>query len=188
MQPRNFMLPLTGALVVVALGVLLVRVGAQPAMQPDADALARAQAEFQRRQQAPAPATTPAFESSPKARVVASASDERDDATAPSIAAEAPAIALPPTIERGEPVASADLTTAMDETNALYDRRDYEGAMEAALELLEREPQNSRMLRVVVSSACMMGEIEVAKAHNERLPERDQMQMRRRCERYGFEL
>ena len=82
----------------------------------------------------------------------------------------------------------AEFDTKMDETNRLYDRRDYEGAMTQAKELLSQQPGNVRMLRVIVSSACIMGDEQEASSYFEQLPLRHQRQMQRRCKRYGMEL
>lgn len=83
---------------------------------------------------------------------------------------------------------SVDFDTRMQEANKLYDRRDYEGALGLAKELLQETPGNVRMLRVAVSSACMMGDEQTARAYHEQLPARHQLQMQRRCERYGVTL
>lgn len=76
----------------------------------------------------------------------------------------------------------------MDEVNLYYDRGEYDAALEAALKVLEETPKNVRMLRVAVSSACMMGEAGQANELWARLPERDQKQIAIRCSRYGVTL
>jgi hypothetical protein len=78
-----------------------------------------------------------------------------------------------------------EVATAMDEVNRLYDRSDYDGAQQGALRILERMPGNIRMLRVVVSSACMMGEPDKAQKYWIELPEHDRAQMTTRCSRFG---
>lgn len=83
---------------------------------------------------------------------------------------------------------SAELQSQMREVNRLYDRRDYEGALAAAKEMLAVKPGNVRMLRVVVSSACVMGNEEEARASYKQLPPRHQRQMARRCSRYGVDM
>ena len=69
----------------------------------------------------------------------------------------------------------------MDEANRLYDQREHDAAQEAALKVLERSPGNIRMLRIVVTTACMMGETDKAQRHWSELPERDREQMATRC-------
>jgi hypothetical protein len=46
-------------------------------------------------------------------------------------------------------------------------------------------PGNVRMLRLVVSSACMMGEPDKAQKYWIELPEHDRAQMTTRCARFG---
>ncbi len=77
-----------------------------------------------------------------------------------------------------------ELASAMTESNKMYDRGDFEGARALALKLLDREPDNVRMLRVVVSSSCIMGDADVAAKLWTRLPPADQAQMSQRCARY----
>lgn len=84
--------------------------------------------------------------------------------------------------------AKGQLDKRMSETNRMYDRRDYEGAMAQAREILAEAPGNVRMLRVVVSSACIMGDEQVAREHYGKLPPRHQRQMDRRCSRYGMKF
>jgi hypothetical protein len=77
------------------------------------------------------------------------------------------------------------LSQAMDEANRLFDRQEHDAAQEAALKILERSPGNVRMLRIVVTTACMMGETDKAQRHWDQLPERDREQMSTRCGRFG---
>ena len=84
--------------------------------------------------------------------------------------------------------ASPDQATQMDEANKLYDQGDYDGAQKQALRVLEQLPDSVRMRRIVVSTACMGGDNEVASKHYALLPARDQGDMTRRCERYGVSL
>jgi hypothetical protein len=81
-----------------------------------------------------------------------------------------------------------NLRSQMNDANRLYDKGQYEDARDAALEILEGNPKNVRMLRIVVSSSCIMGEPEPATKHYLELPRRDQRQMARRCKRYGVEF
>jgi hypothetical protein len=81
----------------------------------------------------------------------------------------------------------------LDEEMALaskyYDGNDYEAAQKQALRVLAKEPENIRMLRVVVSSACMMGDADTATKYFPSLPAgRDQRDMVKRCSRYEITL
>jgi hypothetical protein len=44
------------------------------------------------------------------------------------------------------------------------------------------------MLRIAVSTACIMGDVDKARRYNEILPAADQEQMRARCSKFGLEL
>ena len=91
--------------------------------------------------------------------------------------------ATPPELE-GKP-----FVTKVKEARRLYGRRRYEQAYALAVELLEEEPRNRRVLRVVVASACIMAMPDEAAKYYERLSlPRDRRQMHRRCQAYGVEL
>ncbi len=88
--------------------------------------------------------------------------------------------AVQPTIDPDNP----EWVSAMTESNKAYDRGDYDGARSLAMKLLGKDPGNIRMLRVVVSSSCIMGDADVATQYYSRLPAGDQAQMADRCSRY----
>lgn len=82
-----------------------------------------------------------------------------------------------------------DLDARLLEANKAYDRKDFEGARALALKLLQDEaPGNVRMLRVVVSSSCILGEGDVAQKYASELPQFDKDQMTTRCAQYGVAL
>jgi hypothetical protein len=87
---------------------------------------------------------------------------------------------MQPPIDPDQP----ELASAMTEANKAYDRGDYEGARQMADKILSREPGNVRMLRVIVSSSCILGEAEYATKYWNLLPPADQQQMAIRCARY----
>ena len=66
---------------------------------------------------------------------------------------------------------------AMDEANRLYDRQEHDVAQEAALKVPRALAWQYPMLRIVVTTACMMGETDKAQRHWSELPERDREQM-----------
>ncbi len=90
------------------------------------------------------------------------------------------------------PVASSNGPPEQDErtaeVSAAYDRGDYQAAQEKALAVLADSPRNIKMLRVVVSTSCMFGEMDRARELNARLPRKDQEDMKKRCKRFGEEL
>jgi hypothetical protein len=79
-----------------------------------------------------------------------------------------------------------ELLAAREEANRLYDRQDYEQAISVAEKVLSKAPDDIRMLRVVVSSSCQMGDADKAKKYWAALPEHDKNQMTRRCQRFGI--
>lgn len=87
--------------------------------------------------------------------------------------------------EKGDPALNPDFDAAMLEANKLYDRHNYEDARQLALKLLERQPGTVRMMRVVVSSSCILGDGETAQKYWTQLPDFDRSQMTTRCERFG---
>jgi hypothetical protein len=101
-----------------------------------------------------------------------------DSRVAPALAEDSP----------GETSPDVNLDAAMDEANKFYDHSDYEAASKQALRVLEKHPDNVRMLRIVVSSACMMGDADMATKYFATLPARDQGDMAKRCARYEIPL
>ena len=73
-----------------------------------------------------------------------------------------------------------------DEANKLYDAGDYDGAGKLAQTLLTTDPSNTRMLRIAVSSACVMSDNDTAQKYVGRLLGSDRDQMVSRCARYGI--
>ena len=77
-------------------------------------------------------------------------------------------------------------SAAFDEANRAYDRGDFENARAMANKLLTKNPGNVRLMRIVVSSACMTGDTsDTVAATFRQLPPNDRDQMRVRCERYN---
>ena len=95
-------------------------------------------------------------------------------------AAPAPAAREPSEAERQK------LELLMDEVSRAYDQGDFELAKARALEALAHAPTNVRMLRIVVSASCLLGDPVEAKQAYQQLPARDRADMERRCARYGI--
>ncbi len=74
----------------------------------------------------------------------------------------------------------------MDQANKAYDRQDYEEAKSIAGNVLAKVPTNSRMLRIMVSSACLEGDQALAQQYYVQLPKADRLQMKQRCDRAGI--
>ena len=76
----------------------------------------------------------------------------------------------------------------MAEANKAYDRGDFDEAKSIANKVLAKLPGNPRMLRILVSVACIDNDAGAAQAAYQQLPAPDQAQMRTRCSRYGIDL
>jgi hypothetical protein len=100
-----------------------------------------------------------------------------------------PTPTAPPDLPAGEdnlPKANPKLEEMMSEANRAYDEQDFDEARAIAGKILGKQPGNIRMLRVIVSSACIQGDKDVAQKFFEKLPKFDRDQMKTRCDRYGI--
>jgi hypothetical protein len=77
------------------------------------------------------------------------------------------------------------LDAIMDQANHAYDKGDFDEAKAIAGKVLSKEPTNVRMLRIMVSSSCILGDNADAQKYYEALPKYDRDQMKTRCDRYG---
>ncbi len=77
------------------------------------------------------------------------------------------------------------MDAVMAEANKAYDKGDFDEAKGIALKVIAKEPTNVRMLRIVVSAACIDGDSAEAQKHYQVLPAGDREQMKVRCARYG---
>jgi hypothetical protein len=82
--------------------------------------------------------------------------------------------------------ANPKLDAIMDQANKAYDHQDYEEAKSIAANLLAKQPTNTRMLRIMVSSACLEGDQALAQQYYVQLPKADRLQMKQRCDRAGI--
>ena len=73
----------------------------------------------------------------------------------------------------------------MELANKAYDSQDFDQAVAIAGKILAKDPNNVRMLRVMVSANCIQGDSVIAQQHYEKLPQFDREQMKERCDRYG---
>jgi hypothetical protein len=186
---------LTAAAALVALGgiYLLVQVRASGASAPSATAVAEAAARHARTAPPntrhdegpgiPRPDRTPDAGSAKRGRFakpdIAAFGGGTFNARPGGETADPPAVADD---------ANPDFEIAMSETNKLYDRQQFDEARTMALKLLEKKPGTVRMLRVVVSSSCVLGDEATAKKYAGELPEADRDQMATRCERFDIKL
>jgi hypothetical protein len=87
-------------------------------------------------------------------------------------------------LKEREPV-NPKLDAVMDQANKAYDRQDFDEAMDIAKKVLRVQPDNVRMLRVMVSANCIAGDPAEAQQYYTKLPKFDRAQMKTRCDRYG---
>jgi hypothetical protein len=92
-----------------------------------------------------------------------------------------PALTPPP----DEQTVNLKLDNLMELANKHYDTQDFDQASAIASKVLVKDPNNVRMLRIIVSANCIQGDSTIAQQHYERLPKFDRDQMRTRCDRYG---
>jgi len=92
-----------------------------------------------------------------------------------------PTIGSPLSSARGNP----KLESLMDEANKAYDRGEFDEAKSLATKALVKMPANARMLRILVSTACIEGDSNEAQRHYNQLPPSDRAQMKVLCDRYG---
>jgi hypothetical protein len=81
--------------------------------------------------------------------------------------------------------AGLKLDNMMELANKSYDSQNFDDAIAIAQKVLAKDPNNVRMLRIVVSANCIQGDSVVAQQAYEKLPAADREQMRARCDRYG---
>ena len=84
--------------------------------------------------------------------------------------------------------ANPKLDAIMDQANKAYDHQDFDEAKAIAGKVLSKMPNNVRMLRIMVSSSCIDGDVAVAQKYYPNLPKFDRDQMKVRCDRYGVTL
>ncbi len=93
------------------------------------------------------------------------------------------------TVSAERPGANIDIKKdeMMASANKAYDHGDSDEAMVIAKRVLSNDPTNTRMLRIMVSSSCILGDSSVAQQHYLALPAggNDRADMKKRCDRYG---
>jgi thioredoxin-like negative regulator of GroEL len=106
--------------------------------------------------------------------------DELRPTQAPPPTGDAPALA-------GDVPDKADprFQMLLAEANKAYDRQDFDEARSIATRALAKDPTNTRMLRIMVSSHCIEGDSASAQTYYDKLPEFDRQQMAKRCATYG---
>ena len=89
------------------------------------------------------------------------------------------------TAEGDDTKVNLKVDSMMELANKAYDSQDFDQAIAIAGKVLTKEPNNVRMLRIMVSANCIQGDNALAQQHYEKLPKFDREQMKSRCDRYG---
>jgi hypothetical protein len=175
--------------VIGAVVVLALKVRARPERAASDKAVAKAEEQFRKQERLASPVLDRA-----NARAAA-ANEPAPAAPPPPRPAPVPREVSPESATYSDPAFSSirmppddDLKARMDAAHRLFDTGEYPAAEEAALAILEGSPRNVKMLRIVVSTACAMGNVERAKEYYAQLPSKDQEQMRKRCKKWTVDL
>ena len=179
MSPKSLAL-VAGGIAVFAIAVyLFIEVRATPA-QADPDHVVAA------RTPQPSHDTTPNPESTKPPEIHLSRPIPPTPAAVPS---PTPLPGTGPEIPREQPPDETKVNLKMDNmmelANKAYDRQDFDEATAIAGKILSKDPTNTRMLRIMVSSNCIQGDSGIAQQYYEKLPKFDREQMKTRCDRYG---
>jgi len=198
---KTTLLVASGVLVMAAIAYLFmdVRAAAAPVPQKKLDeAMERSKTTARARDTAPSAANMddpwsrakaePVTEAKVGAGTIAivesdAAAIEPEPTQAPEYRPATPGEASTPNLD-GDP--RLETSNAKDEANRQYDKQDFEGAIATAMKVLDKDPGDIRMLRVLVSSACQLGDADRAKQFYAQLPPHDQSQMARRCSRMNI--
>lgn len=192
-EQRSLVLVALGGAAVVALLIGLVVQVRKPPPEVDAARLAEASARHRAARPAAAspsrPSTASSSSSAPSVTIKPDDEHPAEGRPAPTRPfSTAPAGLAPMGLAAAEPQPAADRALRQRAATAAYDRGDYAAAADEARAVLADDPTNVRMLRVAASSECVLGEADQAKVHFDRLPERDQKDIRKRCAKYGIEF
>jgi hypothetical protein len=172
---RHVLLLALAGLVMVAGVYLFIQVRPQTVWpeatpQPHAPGTREAQVPQPQPEQVRAPPHIGSVRQAEPVAVPAGSSEPEEPSTDDTIAA----------LERANP----KLDAIMDQANKHYDKGEYEDAKAIAGKVLATQPTNIRMMRIMVSSACMDGDVPVAQKWFEQLPKADREQMKVRCAKY----
>lgn len=83
----------------------------------------------------------------------------------------------------------AEMLEQIEEVDLLYDRSDYAGAVARARAALEKRPNTTRLLRVLVPSSCILGDADTARTYYTQLrSETDRRYVQEICGRYDIQF
>jgi len=119
---------------------------------------------------------------------VAAPSRPSSPTNGPASASDPPSLAASDDAEVNER-ANPSLDAIMDRANKAYDHQEWDEAKAIAGKVLAKQPNNVRMLRILVSIACIESDVASAQKNFEQLPKPDRDQMKLRCDKqYGVAL
>lgn len=168
---------MAGAFAILAVGVyLFLEVTAPPTPAKPTTTVSARPSQITEHSQVTAPTPTP-----PAPTPRAPTTTQPQPPTQPQLGS-AP---IEPTPPPDETKVNLKLDNMMELANKAYDRQDFDEASAIAGKILQKDPDNVRMLRVMVSSNCIGGDSGIAQQYYERLPKFDRDQMKQRCDRYG---
>ena len=181
MQTRTLAMTVAGALVAGGLAYMLYSLSsseAKPAKSQPAKSVAKdpepAATRIKRRLPQPKPPEQEAPEPPPEPEKPFAVIEERPDIRVEGIDNERDL---------------AEVLEAVTETHVLYDKSDYAGAIAKAKSVLERQPKNTRMLRIVVSSSCIIGDEDTARDYYAKMyTDTDRKHVETVCAQHKVEL
>lgn len=199
MAVRTTLLALSSVLVLGGLVYVAVEVRAKPldgTIVPTTTATHAAEPEADATSGSGHPAPRPRGRAGSAGSSIAAGARGADNDRAPALGAAAadglrlPGAGRPGTLagggagDDGEP---ADLTgSRAGEASRLYDQREYDEAIKLSQAILASEPDNVRVMRVLISSACASGDVGLANTYYAKLTRvKDKRDMKKRCERFG---
>lgn len=115
----------------------------------------------------------------------------RDDRVAGTGVSAPPAPSIASDEESSDETAAAldrpnpKIDAIMDQANKHYDKGEWEDAKLIAAKVLTKQPNNVRMMRIMVSASCVDGDVGVAQKWFDQLPKPDREQMKVRCDKYA---
>ena len=202
MPVRHIVLAATSVAVLGALVFLLVEVRASPQIEIPEAALAEARARYQRHQSAAerpvVSADVPAPPRRPPPRPAVANPATPDPAAPPPAMPPVPPDEMDPAtaaaVERMEQLRDREemrpeIRERRERLRAYYEEGNFEMALREARSLLPDAPTNRYVMRTAVTSACALGQQEIAQSYYGQLfRDEDRRIVRVRCARYGIEF
>ena len=78
-----------------------------------------------------------------------------------------------------------ELINRVNDMHISYRKREYDHVISECLDLLKEVPKNKQIRRILVRSACFVGNYKLADEHMAQLSLSDQGYLKRHCEMYG---